>query len=221
MKLSFGATLMGSVVYDGIPEVTAPYSAIRLTTVPLFDRDQLVPDDSSGFALLSDNTFEYRGVFGSNSLTVRPRNANWYVKSISYRGQDLADSPFDFGVTETFRDIEIVVSGAAATVAGRVTDERAAPVRDYSVALFSTDRSKWTIGSRWVKSVRATMDGTFRVPGVVPGDYWIVAVDRLDTSEFVGDLQNPDVLDALAVRAQRVPLGEGQSQNLTLRIVRR
>ena len=55
----------------------------------------------TGFALLSDNTFEYRGVFGRSILSVRPRNANWYVKSITYRGQDLADSAFDYGDTDS------------------------------------------------------------------------------------------------------------------------
>jgi hypothetical protein len=36
-----------------------------------------------------------------------------------------------------------------------------------------------------------------------------------------GDLQHPDVLDALAARATRMTLGEGQSHDVTLRLVRR
>jgi hypothetical protein len=144
------------------------------------------------------------------------------VKSITYRGQDLADSAFDFGVTETFRDVEIVISGAGAMVTGRVTDDRALPIRDYTVAFIPTDRSKWTIRSRWLKIGRAMQqDGAFRVTGIVPGDYWVVAVDRLEDSEVAGDLQNPEVLEALASRAQRITLGGGQSQILTLRLLRR
>lgn len=226
LKLSRGATLMGRVVYDGIAESFPPYAGLQLTVLPATsDRDPLLTAGTTGFALLSDNTFEYRGVFGPSVLSVRPRGASWYVKSITYRGQDLADSVFDYGDTETFRDVEIVVSGAGAVVSGRVTDDRAAPVRDYIVALIPTDRSKLTMRSRWLKTGRAiTQDGAFRVTGIVPGDYWVVAVDRLEGlegSEVAGDLQNAEVLDALASRAQRITLGEGQSQVLTLRLVRR
>ena len=115
----------------------------------------------------------------------------------------------------------VVVSAGGAVVTGRVTDDRAAPVRDYTVALIPTDRSKLTMRSRWLKTARAMQDGAFRVTGLVPGNYFVVAVDQLNGSEVAGDLQNPDVLDALASRAVRISLGEGQSQNLSLRLVRR
>ena len=223
LKLSRGATLAGHVLYEGITEPFPPYKGIQLIPVPaMVEHDALLTVNSSGFALLSDNTFEYRGVFGPSFLTVRPLNENWYVKSITHGGRELVDSAFDFGDSETFQDIEIVVSGAGAGVRGRVIDDRAAAVRDYTVALFPADRSKWTINSRWLKRARATRgDGTFRVTGLVPGDYWVIAIDRLDGSDIAGELQNPDVLDALAARAQRIALGEGQSQALTLRLVRR
>jgi hypothetical protein len=222
LRLSRGATVMGRVFYERIAESFPPYAGFQLSVVPAaVDRDPLIAASTNGFALLSDNTFEYRGIFGRSFLSVRPRGDTWFVKSITYLGQDLTDSAFDFGSTETFRDVEIVVSGAGATVTGLVTDDRAAPVRDYSVAFIPTDRSKWTIRSRWLKTARAMQDGAFRVTGIVPGDYWVVAVNRLDGSEVAGDLQNPDVLNALASRAIRVTLGEGQSQALTLRLVRR
>jgi hypothetical protein len=220
LKLSLGATLMGQVVFEGISSPPA-YSGVALTTMPAGLDDVLLGGSSIGFTLLSDNTFEYRGIFGRSLLIAQPKDPAWYVKSITYRGQDLADTAFDFGSTEIFRDIEVVVSAAGAVVTGRVTDERAAPVRDYTVVLIPTDRSKLTIRSRWLKTGRSSQDGAFRVTGLVPGDYWIVAVNRLDGSEVAGDLQNPDVLDALASRAQRITLGEGQSQILTLRLVRR
>ena len=91
-------------------------------------RDPLVmAGGSTGYALLSDQTFEYRGVFGRSLLVGQPlRNPDWYLKSITYRGENLADVPFDFGSSETFRDIEVVVSAGAARLTGRATDERGA-----------------------------------------------------------------------------------------------
>jgi len=220
LTLTRGATLVGRFVYEGIP--SPPRSGVSLTAVPAdFDRGPMIGGGAMGFAVLPDQTFEYRGVFGPSFLVARLDDAAWYVKSITYRGQELSDSPFDFGYTETFRDIDVVISGAGAAVAGRVTDDRAMPVRNYTVALIPADRTKWTIRSRWVKIARPTQDGTFRVTGVVPGDYWALAVDRLEGNEVAGDLQDPQVLDTLASRAVRISLGEGQAQDMTLRLVRR
>ena len=75
--------------------------------------------------------------------------------------------------------------------------------------------------SRWLKTGRATQDGTFRLTGLVPGDYAVVAVDRLDGSEVAGELQSSEILAALTSRAVRITLGEGQTQDLTLRLIRR
>jgi protocatechuate 3,4-dioxygenase beta subunit len=221
LRLSQGATLMGRVVFEGIPS-PPPYSSIALTTIPAeFNGDPARGGSSIGFTLLPDNTFEYRGIFGRSLLIAQLKDPAWYVKSITYRGQDLADTPFDFGSTDVFRDIEVVVSANGAVITGRVTDDRAALVRDYTVAVIPTDRSKLTMRSRWLKTGRATQDGTFRLTGLVPGDYAVVAVNHLDGSEVAGDLQSPEILDALASRAVRITLGEGQTQDLTLRLIRR
>ena len=220
LKLSLGATLMGRIVFEGIPE--PPRLGVELQTVPAdFDRSPLTSSGSVGFIIAPDQTFEYRGVFGPNFLIARPRSPDWFVKSITYQGQNLADSAFDFGSTETFRDIEVVVSAAAAEIRGRVMDDRAVAVRDSAVVIFPTDRSKWTIRSRWMRTAVSNQEGAFRMTGVVPGEYWVVAVDRFDGNDVAGDLQSPDVLDALAARAVRVTLGESQSQDVTLRLVRR
>ena len=220
LKLSLGATLMGRVVYEGIPE--PPRLGVELQTVSAdFDRSPMMSGGSSGFILAPDQTFEYRGVFGPNFLTAQPKNRDWIVKSITYQGQDLSDSAFDFGSTETFRDIEVVVSAAGAEVRGRVMDDRAVAIRDSAVLIFPTDRSKWTMRSRWMRTAASNQEGTFRMTGLVPGDYWVVAVDRFHGSDVAGDLQSPEVLDTLAGRAVRITLGEGQSQDVTLRLVRR
>ena len=222
LRLSPGATLKGRVVYEAITQHPPPSSGVELVAVPAaLERDTTLRIAGADFVLLPDDTFEYQGLFGRNFLAAKLSNSNWYLRSIAYKGQELADAAFDFGYTETFRDIDIVVSGAGARVVGRATDARGAAVRDFSVAIFPTDRSMWTLGSRWLKSRPSDQDGTFRVTGLAPGDYWIVAVDRLDGSDVAGELQNPDVLDALASHAQRLTLGEGQTQSLTLRLVRR
>ena len=70
-----------------------------------------------------------------------------------------------------------------------------------------------------MKAERSTDAGTFTVTGLPPGDYWIAAVDRMEGSPtaFVA----PELLEELSSRAIRITLGEGQSQDVPLRLVRR
>ena len=66
--------------------------------------------------------------------------------------------------------------------------------------------------------VAPSADGSFTVKGLPPGDYWVAAIERRDC-EF--EPTDPDVLESLSSRAIRITLGEGQSQDLTLRLIRR
>jgi hypothetical protein len=167
----------------------------------------------------ADGTFEIEGVFGPTLLQELTAESDWYLKSVVVKGQELVDVPFDVGTGGTFSDIEVVISGLGATARGRVTDDRAAPVRDYTAVVFSTFRERWFALSRWVKSSQSSAAGSFAVTGLPPGDYWVAAIDRLDdTAEARLDAE---LLESLSSRAVRITLGEGQSQDLALRLVRR
>lgn len=221
LRLSAGATLRGRIVYEGLAE--APPRAASLLAFPAdFDRGPMIGAGPMGFTLNPDNSFQYTGVFGPTLIRVEPRQSDWYLKSILFNGQDLADTPFDFGLDGTFSDIEVVISTTGAGVTGRVTDDRAAPVADYGVHVFSTFRDRWFSGSRWVKTARPTQDGSFRVDGLPPGDYWVAAIERIEGPPGGGVLPpDPQLLESLSSRATRIALGEGQSRDLTLRLTRR
>ena len=220
VRMAPGATLRGRIIYDGVPE--APPRAASLTAYPAnFDRSPIDGISPMGFTLRPDNSFEYRGVFGPTLITATPRQSDWYLKSVNFRGQDLADAPFDFGSDGTFSDIEVVISTRGGEVTGRVTDERAAPVGDYVVLLFSTFRDRWFPGSRWMKTGTPSPEGTYRVQGLPPGDYWVAAIDRVETAVGGSGAPETDLLEPLSLRATRITLGEGQSQDVTLRLIRR
>jgi hypothetical protein len=217
LRVSTGATLLGRVRYEGLPPGPPPF--LTLIARPI-DRDR---SSLRGSAPATSDTqtsaFELRGVFGPTLFRAQPQQSDWYLKAVVFKGQDLTDTPFDFGVG-TARDIEVVISTLGATARGRVTDDRAAPVRNCTVLVFSTSREKWFAGSRWVKAERSSTDaGTFTVTGLPPGDYWIAAVDRMEGSPTA--FVSPELLDELSSRAIRITLGEGQSQDVPLRLVRR
>jgi hypothetical protein len=120
---------------------------------------------------------------------------------------------------QTTAGAEVVVSKAGATIAGHVTDNRSAPVSDYSVIVFATDRTKWLANSRFVKLGRPSPDGGFEVAGLPPGEYWVAAVDAIQGNQGVGEWEKPEVLESLATRATRVTLAERERFMTVLRLI--
>lgn len=221
LRQTHGAILMGRVRYEGLPPGPAPL--LTLAVLPL-DRDR---SPLRGYAPLSvdvqpDGSFEAASVFGPALIQAQPQQSDWYVKSVVLKGQDITDSPFDFGGSGTFRDIEVLISALGATVRGRVTDDRGAPVRDGTVVVFPTFRDRWFGGSRWLKTARVSENGTFIGTGLPPGDYWLAALESESTSRGGGAPPlNSELLESLSSRASRITLGEAQTQDLTLRLIRR
>ena len=115
------------------------------------------------------------------ALTTAP--SPWYLKAIRLRGRDVTDEIAGFPLSgfEFVRDLGIVVSNKGAAIEGEVMDG-SAPAHDCSVILFSSNSEHWFRSSRFLKTVRATAAGKFRLDGVAEGDYFVAAVDPLDGS---------------------------------------
>ncbi len=221
LRMTQGATVSGRVRYEGVPPGPPPLLTLTVRSADR-DRSPLRAYGSTTFSRQADNSFEFTGVFGPGLFQAQPQRNDWYLKSVVFKGQDLTDTAFDFGADGTFRDVEVVISALGATATGRVTDDRGAPARDSAVLVFSTSRDRWFDGSRWVKVEWSNESGTFTVTGLPPGDYWIAAVERPDrTVERRAFTPDRDLLDSLSSHAGRITLGEGQSQDVTLRLVRR
>ena len=135
---------------------------------------------------------------------------------------DAADRPFDFGVKGgVYRDVEIVVSDAGAAIESRAINDRNAGVSAFSLVVFPTSRDLWYPRSRYMKTRRSGPDGTVRLTGLPPGDYYVAAVTDYQISPFGGELDDPDVLEQLSARARQVTLTEREHRTLTLRLTRR
>jgi hypothetical protein len=111
-----------------------------------------------------------------------------------------------------------IVSDAA--ISGHVTDATSAPVSNYSVVVFSTDRSTWILTPRFLKLARPTQDGSFEVT-LPPGDYFVAATDPVEGNDVSGDWLKSETLEQLSFRATRVTLTEKQRVMTVLRLIRR
>jgi hypothetical protein len=104
------------------------------------------------------------------------------------------------------------------TVAGTISDEKGAPVRDQVVVLFPLDRSRWTMESSGVLSGRSDKDGLYRIRGVRAGQYRVTAIDRASLNRLYTD--RASLLESLFDAATPVTVGEDEQRQVDLRVVR-
>ncbi len=111
-------------------------------------------------------------------------------------------------------------STASAAISGHVTDAKSAPVSNYSVVVFPTDRTKWLDPSRSLRFARPAQDGSFEVTSLTPGEYWVAATDPMN-GDASSDGLKPETLEQLSFRATRVTLTDRQRVMTVLRLIRR
>ena len=108
----------------------------------------------------------------------------------------------------------------SAAISGHVTDATSAPVSNYTVVVFPTDRTKWSVTPRLLKLARPAEDGSFDV-SLPPGEYWVAATDPVDGADVSGDWLKTETLERLSFSATRVTLTERQRVMTVLRLIRR
>jgi hypothetical protein len=109
----------------------------------------------------------------------------------------------------------------SAAISGHVTDATSAPVSNYTVIVFPTDRTKWSVTPRLFRVAQPAQDGSFEVSSLPPGEYWVAATDPVDGADVSGDWLKIETLDRLSFRATRVTLMEKQRFMTVLRLIRR
>ena len=218
-----GATWTGRTVFEGDGATrSAMEQAPSVMPFPIdFDRAPAIGGGTYSSSTGPDGSFSMSGLFGPTRFRLMGRQDTWYLKSITIGGLDITDAPYDFGASQTITGAEVIISNAGASISGHVTDAASAPVDNYSVVVFPTDRSKWFVTSRFLRLVRPTQDGSFEVTGLPPGEYWLAATDPFDGNEVSGDWLKTETLERLAFRATRVTLEERDRFITVLRLIRR
>ena len=222
VPLTAGVRVTGRVEFDGTAETP---SGAALTGI----RINLDPADGSRFADATlnfqagrpeeDGRFRTFGVPPGHYVLRANPPTGWMLKGAFLNGRDLSDTPFELD-TRDLTGLVLTFTDRAASIAGYVRSGQAADP-GAAVIAFPTDTSAW-IGRgpypRRIRTARAGLDGAFTIAALIPGEYYVVAVNEADFA----DAQDPALLEALTrvARQVRVAEGERRTQDLTTAVIR-
>jgi hypothetical protein len=205
-----GVTITGHVVFEQGP----PQGGGQVRVMAMVGN----PDDMSGVqspqpALVKpDLTFTMKGLMGD--LMLRASAPNQYLKSVTVGGDDITDSPREFKASDR---VTITLTSRASTLEGNVVDGSGAPSTDAGIMLFSDDKASWRFNSSRMRRSTSDPNGHFRILGLMPGRYLIVAVprDRL-SMPMTGDTA---MFEELSKVATSITVGEDEERRIDLKLV--
>ena len=163
----------------------------------------------------ADGTFQATGLVDRRVIRVQSAPEGWFLKAVTHEGRDVTDSGIDFTPGRTVSGIDVLLTRRVPVLTGVVHDSTKRPITDYTVVVFSTDTSKWQFPTRFVTSARSDQDGRFSIRGMPPDDYFVIALEYVET----GQEHDPEQLERWKGQAARITLREGDS-NATLTLAR-
>ena len=210
-----GAKATGRVVFDGGAQPDG-ITTIRLMATPTDTDDMPAAASVFGMSAVKENgTFEIDGLVGGRSFSVVNPPKGWYFKEVTREGNDLTSKGYDFKPGDAVEGFEIVLTNKTQVVTGSVTNDKGAPVKEYTVVIFPEDRQLWaSSGGRWVMSARADQQGRFKVSELPPGAYFAIAVEYVPQGEW----RDPAWLERASKNATRFTLDEGATRTLELKL---
>jgi protocatechuate 3,4-dioxygenase beta subunit len=203
------AILSGRIVVD--PSLPPPNAAqLSLSATP---SEQPMPGGRPPAVVADDLTFELTAMPGRNHIASAMLPPGWTMRSVRVNNVEAIDDGFEVKPGEKITGVDIELTSKIAVVAGLVTNARGEPVKDCVLLVFPADSRRWNSG-RYLRTARPEQDGRFKVAGLVPADYYLIAVDKLDGGQW----PQHDFLDRIRAKATSVTIGEGETKTIDLKI---
>jgi protocatechuate 3,4-dioxygenase beta subunit len=168
---------------------------------------------SSQSTVSADGTFEMKNVPGGNYQLVvtshSEQSRDYYTKSVSFSGRDVADSGF---AVNGDASLDVVVSAKGATIEGNAVDSKGQPAAYSTVAVVPNLEHR----ARPDSYQREPTDehGHFVARGLNPGSYIVLAFEELQE-----DTRQPEFLKMYAGKGEKVELEEGARKLVSVKII--
>jgi hypothetical protein len=188
LVISPGASVPGRVTYEGKTDARPSETSVWLDS----GDDSLSPGRTA--PLNSDSTFVAKSVpSGIYQVDVRPTCTGCYLKSARMAGVDVLQDGLDLTSGAPRGDLVILVSAAAGSLDGAVTNGDDLPVAGALVVLVPEliHRNE----ARLYKETTTDQYGNFKLRAIAPGDYEVFAWDGVQDvtyrdAEFIKTIEN-------------------------------
>ena len=207
------STASGRIVTDPGATGSLP-QGLSLMLMPMTPGE--IPMGMQPARIADDGTFELKSGPGRMRLnTMGPGGpGGWTIRAVRLNGTEITDTGIEFKPNEDISGLEVEFTNRLTTITGLVTNARGEGVKEYSAIAFSQDREKWKIAGRYQSMGRPDQDGRFKISGLAPGDYYIVALDKIEP----GQMSDPEFLEVVRAKATAVTIHEGDTRTVDLKI---
>jgi Carboxypeptidase regulatory-like domain len=135
---------------------------------------------------------------------------------VTFEGQDITNAPVDFK-PGTNGKLAVTLTRRSSEVSGQVRTAQGRPGSALVIA-FGEDRALWTPHATTTKSASAGEKGDYKITGLRPGRYLLIAVPPGLRPWMVFE-ERPEAWEALAKQATLVTIGDQERKTLDLNLV--
>jgi hypothetical protein len=171
-----------------------------------------------GFSTLahvnSDGTFEWKNVSAGHyyvQFSDASSLPDWFLKSATLDGRDVADSGFTVSSGATALDLLVSANGAAAE--GAVSNQKDESVADTVVV--AVPEARFRSHPDRYRKVLSDQSGRFTLRGLPPGDYTLFAWESIDGEAYY----NPEFLKSYEGQGKALHVGEGDHASVQLKVI--
>ena len=200
----------GHVAVDPAAAASLP-SRLMLSLTPV---QMMMMIGAQPAAVADDMSFELKAAPGVFRVSLGPASPGWAIRSVRLNGADVTDSGVEIKANEDLSGLEVELTNKLTTITGLVTNARGDLMKDYSAVAFAQDSSRWGGNTRYQGMGRPDQDGRFKITGLPAGEYYIIALDRVDS----GEVADPEFLERIRLRASTLSLNEGETKTVDLKV---
>jgi hypothetical protein len=219
LGLQPGLTVTARLRFEGTGlKPPADLDAIRITLQPVqqegtvaFAPPAMTVDQNGRFAVSGVIPGRYRL---AASFPGSGRPGGWQLRSVLVNMQDALDVPFTVPPSQSVTSALITFTDRLADLTGTVHNAAGGAPNEFTVILFSANQAHWLPRARRIQAVRPSADGAFAFRGLPGGEYYLAAIDDVESGEWF----DPAFLQRLLPSAMTLTLGEGEQKVQEIRL---
>jgi protocatechuate 3,4-dioxygenase beta subunit len=173
------------------------------------DRDNGRVHDDGSVTFKELNPGRYRVVVSTSSSGLE----DWYTKSVRVGTQEVTDTGFDVA-PDASAAVQVVLSADGGTIEGVALDDKEKPWSN--VAVVAVPESKHRQDPQAYGGASTDQHGRFKMRGLAPGEYTVLALEDRDLAE---DVHDPETMKALEASGVKVKVEEHSRKAIQPKVI--